>query len=65
MRCERCGARGRVLWACVDEPEEESVVLFGDEVLGLVLCSPCLDRSERDGPWDIVTRLDGRGMEAA
>ena len=63
--CERCGARGRVLWACVDEPEEEGAVFFGDQVEGMALCGPCVEVTEADGPWSLVTRLDGRGMGAA
>lgn len=56
LRCERCGSR-RAVWACVDEPEQEGAT-FGDEVLGMVMCTPCLDLSEADGPWDLVARLD-------
>ena len=58
MTCERPGCRRRARWACVDLPEQEGAA-FGDEVAGLALCTPCLDLTEADGSWDLVTRLDG------
>jgi hypothetical protein len=63
LKCERCRTR-RAIWACLDEPEEEGAY-FGDEVDGLVLCTPCLDLAEVDGPWSLVTRLDGPRQAAA
>ncbi len=52
MRCERCHLRPAVV-AVVDEPE-----VLWDEVLGWVLCRPCLCVTEADGPWHQVHVLD-------
>lgn len=63
LRCESPGCRRRARWACLDEPEQDSATL-GDELLGLVLCTRCLDLAEADGPWTLVARLDWPRQEA-
>ena len=51
MTCERCKRRPAVV-AVVDALE-----FLWDEVLGWVLCRPCLKDTEADGPWDEVHAL--------
>jgi len=51
VTCERCKRRPAVV-AVVDAPG-----FLWDEVLGRVLCGPCLDATEADGPWDEVHEL--------
>lgn len=55
--CLYCGARQN-LWRVIDEPENDCALLFGDEAVARVLCEPCLEASERDGPWAAVARLE-------
>jgi hypothetical protein len=32
--------------------------MFGDQLLGLLLCGPCLRETEADGLWDGVELLE-------
>lgn len=64
MRCERCGTR-RALWAAIEDPEQEAAVLFGDDVVAMCLCLPCLEVTEVDGPWSAVYRIDERRPQGA
>ena len=57
IACEGCGRRPAQVCAS-DEPEHESALLFGDPLLGRLLCRACLRRSERDGPWSHVDPLE-------
>ena len=57
IACEGCGRRPAQVCAS-DEPEHESALLFGDPLLGRLLCRACLRRSERDGPWSHVDALE-------
>jgi hypothetical protein len=41
-----------------DEPENEGGLMFGDELLGLLLCGPCLRETEGQGPWHGVELLE-------
>ena len=57
MTCESCGAEPAV--ACVwDEPDNEGAMLFGDELIGLLVCEDCLHRSQALGPWAGVELLE-------
>lgn len=57
MTCERCGG-GHAVVAVWDEPENEGGLMFGDELLGLLLCGPCLRETEGQGPWHGVELLE-------
>ena len=41
----------------IDEPENEGALMFGDQIAGVLLCTPCLDATEADGPWSFVEAL--------
>jgi len=57
VTCERChAAAAEVL--CIDEPEQEGALHFGDQTLGILLCMHCCRQAEDDGPWDAVVALD-------
>jgi len=57
LSCERCLRRPAALCA-TDEPENEGALLFGDELVGVLLCRPCLRETEEDGPWSAVDELE-------
>lgn len=57
MTCDRCEQAEATV--CVwDEPENASGLMFGDELLGRLLCGSCLRETEADGPWHGVEVLD-------
>ncbi len=57
MRCEACNDAPPLVCA-IDEPEQDGGLMFGDPVLGMLLCAACLVASEADGPWDQVELLE-------
>ena len=59
MTCERCATR-RAVWCALEDPEQDAATLFGDDVVAICLCLPCLDASEAEGPWSAVYRIDDR-----
>lgn len=55
MTCDRCGRpASHCAW---DEPENDGALMFGDELLGMLLCARCLAASMAEGPWDGVEAL--------
>jgi hypothetical protein len=46
------------LVCAIDAPEQDGGLMFGDPLLGLLLCGSCLTATEADGPWSSVERLD-------
>ena len=57
LKCERCGAR-KALWTALEDPEQDAALLFGDDLVGMCLCTRCLEASEQDGPWTVVYRIN-------
>lgn len=57
MTCERCRHR-RAHYVVWDEAENDAALIFGDQLIGMVLCGLCLVTSELDGPWDGVELLE-------
>jgi hypothetical protein len=56
--CERCHERPPTC-CVVDLPDTEAMVEFGNEIVGLLICDPCLSETEREGEWDMVVDLSG------
>ena len=56
MTCERCHDAPPLVCA-VDAPEQEGGLMFGDPLLGVLLCRACLSVTEADGPWSSVEVL--------
>ena len=52
LTCERCDAPP--LFVGIDEPDNDGGLMFGDQILGVLLCAACLGASEVDGPWSVV-----------
>lgn len=46
------------LVCAIDLPEQEGGLMFGDQVLGVLLCATCLAASELLGPWAQVETLE-------
>lgn len=57
MTCDRCHQHPAAVCA-VDEPDNDGVLLFGDQISGRLLCDHCLAVTEADGPWHDVIRLE-------
>jgi len=57
VKCERCNDAPPHVCA-IDLPSNDGGLMFGDQVLGMLLCAPCLFITSVDGPWDVVEVLD-------
>lgn len=57
VTCDHCHD-APPLFCAWDEPEQEGGLMFGDQVLGVLLCSACLAVTEADGPWHGVEPLE-------
>lgn len=58
MKCDMCHDTPPPLVCAIDEPEQEGGLMFGDQLLGVLLCLDCLAVSEEMGPWSLVVGLD-------
>lgn len=56
LLCERC-QDAPPLFVGIDEPDNDGWLMFGDQVLGVMLCAACLANSEVAGPWAAVEAL--------
>lgn len=56
MTCDHCHDAPPLVCA-IDEPEQEGALMFGDPLLGVLLCRTCLALTEADGPWSSVEVL--------
>lgn len=57
MTCDRCHQHPATV-CCVDEPDNDGALMFGDQVAGRMLCDECLTVAVADGPWHEVIGLE-------